>query len=316
MDIEYLLFLQDFRNGVGGCLAPFMVWATDFIGSFWVYAAICMLYWAADREGGKRIFFGFHMGMLFNGLLKLTFCVYRPWIRDPRIIPYGNSIVTATGYSFPSGHSTRATTIYGGLAIWCQKKGLLLPACLLWLSVFCVMFSRNYLGVHTPQDVIIGFLSSLFAIYIAGKIEDWTDKDRRRDLQLIAISLVLCAVLALYYQYKPYPLDYTAGGKLLVDPKKMMIDSFRGLGCLTGYVIARYFERRGFDFEQALSTKLRIVIGLAALIPLGILLDYSVPFLKPFIGKGASEFAKFFMFSIYVMNIVPLVMQCVHKLKK
>ena len=316
MDIQYLLFLQDFRNGCGSFLAPFLLWASDFAISFWLIAAMCMVYWVWDRQGGKRLLFGFYIGILFNGFLKLVFCVYRPWIRDPRIIPYGNSIVTATGYSFPSGHSTCATTILGGLGIWLKRKGLLLPTCVAWLGVFIVMFSRNYLGVHTPQDVTIGFLSSLLAIYLAGKIEDWTDADAKRDVLLIVAGIVLCIALALFYQYKPYPLDYLANGKLLVDPERMKPDSFQGLGCIIGYVIARYFERRGFDFEQALSFKTRLIIGLVALVPLGLFLNYCAPVLKPFVGNLGGQFIKFFMLSIYAMNIVPWVMQLVHRYKQ
>ena len=31
---------------------------------------------------------------------------------------------------------------------------------LLFVLVFLTMFSRNYLGVHTPQDVLVGFIST------------------------------------------------------------------------------------------------------------------------------------------------------------
>ena len=62
-----------------------------------------------DRAAGKRILAGFSLGLFLNGFLELLCCFYRPWIRDSRVFPYGDSKVTATGYSFPSGHSTFAT---------------------------------------------------------------------------------------------------------------------------------------------------------------------------------------------------------------
>ena len=45
MDIDYLLLLQNFRNGVGAFLAPFLLWASEFAVSFWAFAIICMIYW-------------------------------------------------------------------------------------------------------------------------------------------------------------------------------------------------------------------------------------------------------------------------------
>ena len=122
MDIEYLLLLQEFRNGVGSFLAPFMMWISDFVISFWPLAIMCMIYWSIDRKAGKRFLLGFNLGILANGLLKLTFCIYRPWIRDARVVPYGNSMVSATGYSFPSGHSTWATSIFGHIGYWLNKN--------------------------------------------------------------------------------------------------------------------------------------------------------------------------------------------------
>ncbi len=179
MDLQYLLFLQHFREGIGAPLAPFMLWISDFIISFWVLAAIALIYWVWDRQGGRRILLGFCYGVIFSAILKLTFCIYRPWIRDAQIIPYGNAIASAGGYSFPSGHSTRAATILGGISFLLKQKGLLLPACLLFSIIFIVMFSRNYLGVHTPQDVIVGFLIGLFSIYAAIKTDTWTAKSEK-----------------------------------------------------------------------------------------------------------------------------------------
>ena len=37
--------------------------------------------------------------------------------RDARILPYGNSMTTATGYSFPSGHTMNAATVFGGMGL-------------------------------------------------------------------------------------------------------------------------------------------------------------------------------------------------------
>lgn len=95
------------------------------------------------------MFAGMSLAYLVNGFLKLTCCVYRPWIRDARVVPYGDSKVAATGYSFPSGHSTAATARYGSIGVWFRKRNKAIME-VMFASIFITMFSRNYLGVHTP----------------------------------------------------------------------------------------------------------------------------------------------------------------------
>lgn len=160
MDIEYLLYLQQFRETVGSILTPLMNAVTKLSAGFLPIAMMCMIYWAFDRKAGRKILAGLGGGLFINGFLKLTFCVYRPWIRDTRILPYGDSKTAATGYSFPSGHTTRATAMFGGSGLWFMKKRHSVVAGLLFVLVFMTMFSRNYLGVHTPQDVLVGFIST------------------------------------------------------------------------------------------------------------------------------------------------------------
>ena len=309
MDIEYLLLLQEFRNGVGAFLAPFMMWISDFIISFWPLAIMCMIYWSIDRKAGKRFLLGFNLGILMNGLLKLTFCVYRPWIRDSRVLPYGDSKLTATGYSFPSGHSTWATSTAGHIGYWFNKNKQKLLSIICFIVVVLVLFSRNYLGVHTPQDVIVGFIATTIMCYLAVKIEDYTDKDNKRDKYILIGGIILCLVLLAYYELKSYPLVYLDDGSLLVDPNKMKGDSYQGIGLISSYVICRYFERRNYQFDEELNWKDRFIIGVFALIPLYIWMKPVATYLRTIFSSSLAQFIEFFVFYIYVLIIVPLLMK-------
>lgn len=315
MDIEYLLLLQNFRNGIGSFLAPFLMWASDFAISFWPLAMIFMLYWVLDRKTGRKILLGYGLSNLMNGFLKLTFCIYRPWIKDARVLPYGDSKVTATGYSFPSGHSTCATSTIGNIGIWFYKNSKKLLSFICWLFVAIVLFSRNYLGVHTPQDVLVGFASTIIVVVLANKIEDWTDKDDKRDMIVLIVGILLCLLLALYYEIKPYPLTYLDDGSLLVDPNKMKGDSYQGIGFVIMYVISRYFEKRGFDFENKLDYRDRFIIGVFALIPLYIWINTICPLLVTITGKSVSCFIQFGMYSFYALLVVPNIMKVYYNRK-
>lgn len=309
MDISYLLFLQKFREMSEKVLAPFMDWITKLSISFVPFAILIMIYWVFDRKNGRKMLAGLSLSYLMNGFLKLTCCVYRPWIRDSRIEPYGDAKVAATGYSFPSGHTTVATATYGNEAIlfWDKKKSL---SWLLILLIALTMFSRNYLGVHTPQDVVVGLLASLLMLWIGRKIDDWTDADPdRRDKIVLILGIVVCVILALYYIFKPYPLDYTSDGQLLVDPVKMLPDSFQGLGSFSGFVIFRYLERRGYAFDKELHWKDRFIIGIFALIPLYFFDTYIVDIFVVLGSKCLGKFLLEFENMAYVLYIVPCFMK-------
>lgn len=202
MDIDYLLMLQKFREHTESFLAPIMDWFTKMAISFWPLAIILMIYWAFDRKAGRRMFAGMSLAYLVNGFLKLTCCVYRPWIRDARVVPYGDSKVAATGYSFPSGHSTAATARYGSIGVWFRKRNKAIMV-VMFASIFITMFSRNYLGVHTPQDVLVGFGATVIALIIGNLVENWSDKNpAKRDIIILISGIVIAIILVCYYELK------------------------------------------------------------------------------------------------------------------
>jgi undecaprenyl-diphosphatase len=79
----------------------------------------------------------------------------------PRVIP--RSAGAGGGwYSFPSGHATMAPLVFGlGLLIWSAPWPRATRVALLLLAAVCSLligFSRVYLGVHWPTDVLAGLL--------------------------------------------------------------------------------------------------------------------------------------------------------------
>jgi membrane-associated phospholipid phosphatase len=90
-------------------------------------------------------------GMLLNKLLKYAFHRPRPFFTDP--------LLTLTSYSFPSGHTIMATTLYAVLAtffVFTTKdvRARLLITCAAVVMILLVGFSRIYLGAHCLTDVV------------------------------------------------------------------------------------------------------------------------------------------------------------------
>ena len=121
MDIQYLLLLQDFRNAISNGLTPFLE-AVSLFAVTYLLLLPAFIYWCVHKRSGLYTLASYATGIAVNATVKLTVCAYRPWIRDARVLPAGDAITTATGYSFPSGHTATATPIYGGLAVSAWKK--------------------------------------------------------------------------------------------------------------------------------------------------------------------------------------------------
>ena len=304
MDMNILLALQDFRNGAGSFLTDFFVKMT-FLGELnTVIVIMALIYWSVSKELGTYLLMGWSGNRLVNGAMKVTACAYRPWIRDARILPYGNSMTTATGYSFPSGHTMNAATVFGGGAL--RKEFSKALRIVLGLMVLLVALSRNYLGVHTPQDVLVGIVAGTAVMWLMLRLMRWTQAHPEKDLMVAGIGLLLGIAVAVYASLKGYPADYDAEGKLIVDGAKMANDTFKGVGYCAGFLVGWVLERRlvGFSTEVALSAKIsRALIGLLGYYAVSLIL---AGLIKAWIPGPAGTTISCFLQVFYVVFLFPL----------
>ena len=266
MDIEYLLLLQNLRNNLGGILDSFFAFVTQISVGFYIILIPLIIYWTIDKKKGMFIYCTYGIGNYFNALLKSTFCIYRPWIKDARVKPLESVMSGASGYSFPSGHATNASSTYLSLAYKYKKyRGVVITSIFM---VFLVMFSRNFVGVHTPQDVLIGALTGLICVYIVSKVEKYIDKNPDKDIYVLLFASLMVILILLYVSYKSYPKDYV-NGELLVNPEKMKRNSFTCPGLFLGSVIAWFLERRYLNLDisgTAYQKIMRVVFGIFVIV--------------------------------------------------
>ncbi len=252
IDINYLLLLQSLREATGGAFDEIFNGISKFAVDILPLLPFVIL-WCADKKWGYRFLATMYLGEVINGIIKLTVCAYRPWIRSDAIEPAGDSKVAATGYSFPSGHTMCATTGYGTLFTWQKNKRK-------WLAILCIVlialtgFSRNFLGVHTPQDVLVGMIESVAIVLLVGIFVKKISGDDKKINIVSLIGIVFVIVAILYIKLKPYPLDYV-DGELLVDPVAMMKDCFKGCGKLLGLIAGCYIERKYIRYEIPFEAK-------------------------------------------------------------
>ena len=257
-----------------------MEWLQAHIGSsgfvFWVLsnlsafgeqlllvAIMGFLYWGLNKEFGKYVGLNILMANVWNPMIKNVVLRLRPYfvpgynVKLLRLIDSNADAmdVAAQGYSFPSGHSANAATVYGSLAAHEKKRKVL------WIIAIAlpilVGFSRVFVGAHYPTDVLCGWALGAVIVLLIPFL-------RRK----IRNRWVFYAVL----------LVTTLPGLFFCKTD----DYFSSLGMLIGFLFAEPFEERFVKFENtpnilrcilrtALGGLLYFGLNAALKIPLGLI---------------------------------------------
>jgi len=108
------------------------------------------LLWCVDFYLGIRIGIIFLLSVYVNTGIKEIFQQPRPFDILPEI-----QKVHAYGYGFPSGHAQSSLVVWGSIAYWNKQIWIRNLSVLL---ILLIGFSRIYLGVHFPTDILGGWL--------------------------------------------------------------------------------------------------------------------------------------------------------------
>ena len=307
MDLQYLLLLQKFREATGGVLNDFFLQISDLSYGIFIWMLACILFWAVDKKTGAFLFLNIAVNRFLMQLLKLTFCVYRPWIRSADIVP----VETASGYSFPSGHSVTSASNYGTVLARYGKKHKPLGAFMI-VMLLLTMFSRNYIGVHTPQDVAVGATLGLVMVFLGIRAWEWIDEKPGRERIIPLAGVALTALFLLYINLKSYPLDYDASGKLLVDPAKMMKDGYKDAGRILGVSLGWYLERRYVRFSMDVPVLTKVTrCGVGALI----IMLYEMAVMPAVTGAVSAGWIGFVLTFVELMVLMALYPLCFSRLE-
>ncbi len=123
-----------------------------FLGTkeFFIFV-LPVIYWCVDSRLGIRVAFILLIGTAFNETLKLALQGPRPYWISTGV----KALSAETSFGIPSGHAQTAAGLWGMLAASLRRRWVSICAVAL---ILLIGLSRIYLGVHFPQDVLVGWL--------------------------------------------------------------------------------------------------------------------------------------------------------------
>ena len=306
--MDYLYALQTLRESAPEFVNYFFLAVSEiFLRGGVIVAAV--IYWCVDKSAGATITLGYCASYSVNQLVKNIACVYRPWIKDSRLHVDPLAASSATGYSFPSGHTVTATTIFGGMALWQRKRKIL--AVVLALVAVLVAFSRNWLGAHTIQDVLVAMCIAVIGLCVVSFLKKYVQGHPSSDIIICAVGSALSVLILVILSLKKYPLDYDEAGNLLADPYAMLTDCYTACGMTIGGLLGWVLERRFVRFStQTLSKLVSIVRGTVGVVLFGLIyLGFGTVF--SFTGPHWVHFIKYFAVIFFTIYLYPLIFTAV-----
>ena len=302
--MSFLYFLEGIRNSF---FDGFFSLITH-LGEETVFLVLAIvIFWCVSKREGYYVLIVGLFGTVINQALKLVFRIPRPWIIDTEFTVVDGAKTEATGYSFPSGHTQNIAGTFGSIALYNRKR---------WVNAVCisviilVAFSRMYLGVHTPKDVLVSLgIAALLTLCLRPV---FTDEARlNRFMPFIVIAGVIISVAFLIYVLTISPEG--------VDPHNLesgLKNACTLLGCTAGLVAVYFADFHFLHFKTDgvwYSQVIKLVLGL--LIVLGIKSGLSSPLTALFGNELVARAVRYFLIVVFAGVVWPLTFNFFSKLR-
>lgn len=230
--------------------------AVTTLGEETAFLVIALIvFWCVDKKKGYYVMIVGFSGTIINQILKLACRVPRPWVLDPNFTILEQAREAASGYSFPSGHTQTAVGTFGSIAVFAEKK---------WFRLTCILlavlvgFSRMYIGVHTPADVLAGAICAVLLVFAFRRPVLHGDVVQMK--RVIAIMISVGVLFLLYVELWKFPQDMDVHN--LESGYK---NAYTMMGCLIGAAVVYVADLKWLNFSVEAKWWIQIIKVIAGL---------------------------------------------------
>lgn len=263
-----------------------------------------VMFWCVDKRRGYFVMAVGFMGTMVNQVLKLVCAVPRPWVLDPEFTILEQAREAASGYSFPSGHTSTAVGTFGAIAATEKRR---------WLGIVCIALaalvglSRMYVGVHTPYDVLVGAACAALLVICFKPI---VMGNREKAMYILMAVLVACGVgYLLYVELYPFPADFDAHNLTSATN-----NAFTMIGCLSGMLVVYFGEKKWVNFSTEGAWWIQIIkVSLGLGLVLAMKVGLKAP-LNMLLGELAGRAVRYFLMVVAAGLIWPMTFRLWNKL--
>ena len=303
---------MDFLVWLEGIRTPFLdalISAVTHLGEETLFMAVSLIFfWCVDKHRGYYLLFCGFCGTVCIQILKMIFRIPRPWVLDPNLTIVESARAEATGYSFPSGHTQCATTLYGGMARSSGRTAIRTVGILLCLAI---AFSRMYLGVHTPKDVLVSLAIGFSLVLILYPIIEASRKNPRIMYGVIAFAFLLSLGNLLFVELYAFPAN--------TDPVNLndaRQNAWKLFAAVLGMCILYPVERKWIRFETHAvwwAQIMKLIGGIALILAVRMLLKQP---LNALFGVNVGGAVRYFLMVIVAGIVWPITFRFFAKLGK
>ena len=302
IDMEVLHALSALRNPI---LDGFFLLVTRLGEEFLFMAVALAVFWCGNKNRGYFLLVTGFVGTIANQALKLLCRVPRPWVRDTGFEPIAAAKKAATGYSFPSGHTQVATGLYGGIARTSKRRLVSIGG---WVLALLVGFSRLWLGVHTPSDVLFSLAFGVILVLLLVPLFRAAER-KPLILYLIAGGMLLLAILNLLIAESasmPQNMSLLELHSALVNIAEAQKNAWSLLGAALGLPFILFVDARYLHFDGRAKPLLQIVKVALGLFLLFLLKEgLKIPFDALFGENGIKHALRYFLVVVFAGCLYP-----------
>ncbi len=236
--MEFLHLLEGIRSPILDTVMSLLT----HLGAETLFMVVSLIFfWCIDKYRGYYLLFTGFCGTVCIQIFKMIFRIPRPWVLDPKLTVVEAAREGATGYSFPSGHTQIATNLYGGMARSSKHTGMRIAGVAL---VIAIAFTRMYLGVHTPKDVLVSLAIGTLLVLLIYPVIERGRTDPRFMYGAIAAALLLALGNLLFVELYAFPADVDAVN--LTDAREV---AWKLLAAVVGICLIYPIDRHYIKFE-------------------------------------------------------------------